>query len=72
MQWKQIEGQWDNVKGHVQKKWDKLSDTDIDQIGGDKEKLMSKIREKYALSAQEAEKQVDNFKEMVTGAPASR
>jgi uncharacterized protein YjbJ (UPF0337 family) len=72
MQWKQIEGQWDNVKGHVQKKWDKLSDTDIDQIGGDKEKLMSKIREKYALSAQEAEKQVDNFKEMVAGAPASR
>jgi uncharacterized protein YjbJ (UPF0337 family) len=62
MEWKQMEEKWDVMKPQVRKHWDKLSDDDLKQIAGSKDRLVGKIREKYALSAQAAEKQVEEFK----------
>lgn len=55
----QLKGKWKQVKGNVQKKWGKLTDDDLDVIEGDKEVLAGKIQERYGVSKEEAEKQID-------------
>ena len=46
MNWNQIEGNWKQFKGEVQKQWGKLTDDDQDQIEGDRKKLVGKLQEK--------------------------
>ena len=66
MEWKQIEGKWAEVVPQVQRRWDKLTQEEIKGIAGDRNRLVGKLREKYHLSAQDAEKQVDEFKGSLT------
>lgn len=55
-----FEGKWEQVKGDVQKKWGKLTNDDLDVIKGDSKKLVGKLQEKYGMTKEEAEKEVDN------------
>ena len=57
----QLKGNWNQLKGHVQKQWGKLTDDELDQIQGDREILVGKIQERYGISKEAAEQQVDNF-----------
>jgi len=58
MNWDQIEGRWKQVKGDVKQKWGKLTDDDLDVIDGKKDQFIGKLREKYGITKEEAEKQV--------------
>lgn len=54
-----LEGNWSQMKGKVRETWGKLSDDEIEQIGGKRDQLVGKLQEKYGLAKAEAEKQVD-------------
>lgn len=53
-----IEGKWLEVKGAVQEKWGKLTDDDMTEINGNREKLAGKIQKNYGLATDEVEKQL--------------
>ncbi|MDN6196046.1 MAG: CsbD family protein [Atopostipes suicloacalis] len=55
-----FEGKWEQAKGTIQKKWGKLTDDDLDVIKGDSKKLVGKLQEKYGMSKEEAQKEVEN------------
>lgn len=57
-----LEGKWEQAKGNIQKKWGKLTDDDLDVIKGNSKKLVGKLQERYGMSKEEAEKEVDNSK----------
>jgi uncharacterized protein YjbJ (UPF0337 family) len=57
--WNQIEGQWNQLKGEVKAKWGKLTDDDLTTIGGKKDQLVGKLQEHYGLMKDDAEKQLD-------------
>jgi uncharacterized protein YjbJ (UPF0337 family) len=59
--WDQIEGNWRQFKGEVQKQWGKLTDDELDQIKGNREKLLGKIQERYGTARNEAEHEVDKW-----------
>lgn len=59
----QLKGKWNQVKGNVQKNWGKLTEDDLDVIEGNKDILVGKIQERYGISKEEAEKQVDDYNE---------
>jgi uncharacterized protein YjbJ (UPF0337 family) len=61
MNWDQVEGKWKQYKGNVKEKWGKLTDDDIDVIGGKREQLVGKIQERYGFGKDAAEKQADEF-----------
>ncbi len=61
MNWDRIEGNWKQFKGQVKQQWGKLTDDDIDVIGGKREQLVGKIQEQYGIGKDEAERQVDRF-----------
>ncbi len=61
MNWDQIEGQWHQVKGSIKSQWGKLTDDDVQSIGGKKEKLLGILQQRYGVVKDEAEKQADTW-----------
>ena len=58
MNWDRIEGNWKQFKGSVKEQWGKLTDDELDVIGGHKDKLLGKLQESYGISKDEADRQV--------------
>jgi uncharacterized protein YjbJ (UPF0337 family) len=61
MNWDQVEGKWKQIKGSVRSRWGKLTDDDLDYIGGQKDQLVGRIQERYGIKKDEAQKQVDEW-----------
>ena len=61
MNWNQIEGKWDQVKGSIKEQWGKLTDDDLLVIKGNRDKLLGKLQEKYGYSQERVEQEVDEF-----------
>lgn len=61
MNWDQIEGKWKQMKGSVKQQWGKLTDDDLDVIAGNKDQLVGKIQERYGISQEKAEEELNNW-----------
>lgn len=61
MNWDQIQGQWQQLRGHAKSKWAKLTDDDIDNVAGKRDVLIGKLQARYGVLKEEAEKQVDTW-----------
>lgn len=61
MNWDQIEGKWKQMTGDVKRHWGKLTDDDLQVVEGNRERLVGKIQERYGVTKEEAEKQVDDW-----------
>ncbi len=61
MNWTQVEGKWDQVKGAAQKQWGKLTDDDLAQARGSRDEFVGRLKERYGIAKEDAEKQVDDF-----------
>jgi uncharacterized protein YjbJ (UPF0337 family) len=61
MNWDQIAGQWNQVKGQVKSKWAKVTDDDLASLSGKKDALVGKLQERYGIMKEEAEKQIDEW-----------
>ncbi len=59
--WDVIKGGWNQIKGEARRQWGQLTDDELDQIAGDREKLIGKIQEQYGWSRDEAERDVEAF-----------
>lgn len=58
-----VKGNWKQLKGEVQKQWGELTDDDLGKIEGSREKLIGIVQEKYGISQEEAERQVENWED---------
>ena len=56
MNWDIIEGKWKQLKGATKVKWGELTDDELDQIDGNKDKLAGKLQEKYGWTKDEADR----------------
>lgn len=45
--WNQVEGNWNQFKGVVKEKWSDLSDDDLEQMEGRRDRIVGKIQERY-------------------------
>ena len=59
--WDQIEGKWKQMKGSIREKWADLTDSDIEAIGGSKDKFVGKLQERYGYSKERAERDLDDW-----------
>ena len=59
----QLKGKWTQLKGSAKKKWGKLTDDDLDVINGQHEQLVGRIQERYGIAKEEAQRQVNDWKE---------
>jgi uncharacterized protein YjbJ (UPF0337 family) len=61
MNWDTIKGKWTQMTGSAKTQWGKLTDDDLKQVEGQKDKLVGKIQERYGIAKDEAERQVDDW-----------
>lgn len=61
MNWDIIEGKWKQLKGATKVKWGELTDHELDQIDGNKDKLAGKLQEKYGWTKDEADREIDDY-----------
>lgn len=61
MNWDIIQGKWKQLKGSVKEKWGELTDDELDQIEGNKDKLAGKLQEKYGWTKDQAEAEINDY-----------
>ena len=70
-----LAGKWKQMRGELKTWWGKLTDDDVDRIGGQKDKLIGLLQEKYgytrAQAEQEIERRFQEYADKTGGAVAS-
>ena len=61
MNWDQVSGKWQQLKGNVRTKWGKLTDDDVEIVAGNRDKLIGKLQERYGFTKDRALQSVDEF-----------
>jgi len=61
MNWDLIEGKWKEIKGQVRSKWAKLTDDDVEAVGGKKDELIGRVQQRYGMHRDAAEAEVDSW-----------
>ncbi len=66
-----LEARWRLVRGQTRKWWGKLTDDDLERIGGKAERLADALQEKYGYTRQHAESQSNRWMHDHQDAPAA-
>jgi uncharacterized protein YjbJ (UPF0337 family) len=61
MNWDRVEGNWKQMMGKAREKWGKLSNDDIEVIGGRRDQLVGRIQERYGITRDVAQQQADEW-----------
>ena len=61
MNWDIIQGKWDQLKGSVKQQWGDLTDDDLTQIQGDRDRMAGKLQEKYGWAKTEVDEKMNDF-----------
>jgi uncharacterized protein YjbJ (UPF0337 family) len=61
MDWNRVEGNWKQMKGKVKEKWGRLTDDDLDVIGGKRDQLEGKIQERYGQARDQVRRDIDDW-----------
>lgn len=56
-----LEGKWLQLRGSIREKWGEITDDELDQIAGKRDKFAGVLQEKYGYTQIEAERQIDDF-----------
>jgi uncharacterized protein YjbJ (UPF0337 family) len=59
--WDRIAGSWKQFTGDIRARWGDLTDNDIEEIKGNRDKLAGKIQERYGIAKDEVEKQIHEW-----------
>jgi hypothetical protein len=71
MEWKDIAQEWKAFRLPIREQWAKLTDAQLDAIDGNREQFIRTIRQVYAISQEQTEKQVAAWVKRVAR-PSSR
>ena len=57
----ELKGKWKQQVGAAKIAWGKLTEDELLKLEGQQQKLTGLVQERYAITREEAEKQVNNF-----------
>lgn len=66
-----IQGKWQEISGTVKQQWGKLTDDDLAEINGSREKLAGKIQKTYGIAKDEVEKQMKDWEKTINKSRAA-
>lgn len=61
MNWTTIQGNWNETKGTIKSKWGRLTDDDLMQVQGNRDRLVGVIQQKYGIAREKVEEQLNEF-----------
>jgi uncharacterized protein YjbJ (UPF0337 family) len=71
MNWDTVAGKWNEIKGKARAQWAKLTDEDLDYIGGKYDQLVGRLRQRYGYEKEKAQEEIDKFVDSVKTTPKS-
>jgi uncharacterized protein YjbJ (UPF0337 family) len=63
--WSPVEANWAHLRALARERWARLTDADFDQIAGDRDRLLARLRTHYGISEAEAELEVNEWESVV-------
>ncbi|MBN1136156.1 MAG: CsbD family protein [Anaerolineae bacterium] len=54
-----VEGKWKQMRGQVREWWGKLTDDELEQVGGKADQVIALLQQKYGYSREQAEQEFD-------------
>jgi len=63
MSWQQIEGKWRQFVGEARKRWGKLTDSDLAECEGNRDKLVGKLQQLYGLTPDKAGEEIAHIEQ---------
>ncbi|MCB8985907.1 MAG: CsbD family protein [Ardenticatenaceae bacterium] len=54
-------GKWQQLQGALRERWGELTDDDLMQIAGKRDRFLGILQERYGYSRQEAERRLNDF-----------
>ena len=57
----QLQGEWSHLKENAKMRWNKLTESDLDQIEGNAERLVRRLQERYGYPRQLVLQELGNF-----------
>ena len=57
-----IKGQWKQLKGEVRKRWNLLTDDDVEAVEGTIEKLEGKLQERYGWEKERVRTEIADWR----------
>jgi uncharacterized protein YjbJ (UPF0337 family) len=61
MNWDIVEGKWGQLKGSIKEQWGKLTDDELTEIAGNRDKMAGKLQERYGWTKEEADDKLNEF-----------
>ncbi len=61
MNWERVERNWKDFQGKLNHQWSKLTSDDLNQIRGQRNALVAKLQERYAIDRHAAEHQIEDW-----------
>ena len=61
MDWQDLSAEWREHEGPVREHWAALTDDEFDAIDGDRDRLLGMLEDRYGVSRDEAERDLDDF-----------
>lgn len=56
-----LSGNWHQLKGKARKVWGKLTDDEVEKVGGRVEELSGLLQKRYGYGKDQAEQEIDKF-----------
>ena len=56
-----FKGQWKQLKGEVRKRWNQLTDDDVEAVGGEMEKLEGRLQERYGWEKERIKTEISDW-----------
>lgn len=61
MNWDQVKGNWNEVKGKARAQWGDLTDDELEQAKGERDQLVGLVQQKYGKTKEAAREEVDRW-----------
>lgn len=61
MNWDQVKGNWNEVKGKARAQWGDLTDDELEQAKGERDQLIGLVQQKYGKTKEAAREEVDRW-----------
>lgn len=61
----QMDGKWEQLKGELKKTWGRLTDDELTLYNGQQDKFYGKLKEKYGIAKEDAEKDIEEYKKNI-------
>lgn len=61
MNWEQVQGGWNQVKGKAKQMWGDLTDDELDTIAGKRDELIGRLQVKYGITKEKAQEEADGW-----------